>query len=191
MPRGTATLGRYESWAGVMGGILEVAGVTGFLTGRDRLHAEADKETTEWAALCKAWWSAYESRPITAKDVFEVVKDRGLLLDVWGGRTQQGALQRIGHALGARRDRVFGSYKLIHAGRDGVTRNAAYRLELPLKETPGTPKTPGKAVKRSLETGANAQNLTECFANVVPTKSGDADKTPGGTSTLLDSVNGH
>ena len=90
MPKGSATLGRYESWAGVLGGILKVAGVPGFLSGRERLHAEADKETTEWTALCEAWWSAYGERPVTAKDVFEIAQDRGLLLDVWGGRIHQG-----------------------------------------------------------------------------------------------------
>jgi hypothetical protein len=128
MPKDTGTLGRYEMWAGIMGGILEVAGVPGFLGGRERLHGEADKETTEWAALCDAWWSTFEKRPIAARELFDILKDRHLLLDVWGGRTQQGALQRIGHALGSRRDRVFGGYKIVSAGRDGVTRSAAYRL---------------------------------------------------------------
>ena len=39
MPQGSATLGRFESWAGIMGGILNVAGVPGFLEDRDRLHS--------------------------------------------------------------------------------------------------------------------------------------------------------
>lgn len=191
MPHGKATLGRYDSWAGVLGGILEVAGVPGFLSGRERLHTEADKETTEWAALCEAWWSSYGERPVTAKDVFEVAKDRGLLLDVWGGRTHQGALQRIGHALGSRRDRVFGSYKLVNAGRDGVTRNAAYRLEVPPRKTTETPETPGDMAETPSVAGHSGRDVSGCFADGIPETPGNADKTPGSVSTVLDDQNAH
>lgn len=129
MPEGKATLGRFESWAGIIGGILEVSVVSGFLSGRERLYNDADSETKEWAALCEAWWSAYGERPISARDLFKIVKGHNLLLDLWGGRTNQGALQRIGHALSSRRDRVFGGFKILPAGKDGVTRSAAYRLK--------------------------------------------------------------
>jgi hypothetical protein len=143
-----------------MGGILEVCEVSGFLGGRERLHAEADNATKEWAALCAAWWSSYEVRPVTAKDLFAVAKDHALLLDVWAGRTHQGALQRIGHALAARRDRVFGDYKIVTAGRDGVTRNAAYRLEeRGPDKTPETPETPEQAT----ETPSQTQNTGRVF----------------------------
>lgn len=74
LPQGASTLGRYETWAGTMGGILEVCEVPGFLGGRERLHAEADGETKEWSALCAAWWSSYEVRPVTAKDLFDIIK---------------------------------------------------------------------------------------------------------------------
>lgn len=158
MPKGTTTLGRYESWAGIMGGILGVAGVSGFLEGRERLHAEADKETTEWAALCEAWWSTFSERPIAARELFDILKDRHLLLDVWGGRTQQGALQRIGHALGSRRDRVFGGYKIVSAGRDGVTRSAAYRLIRIGNKTTENPETTGQGEDRPSQILRNAKS---------------------------------
>jgi putative DNA primase/helicase len=83
-PDGNVTLGSYESWARLMGGVL---GVSGFLTERERLYTEADRETADWCALCEAWWATYASLPVTAKDVFEVAQARGLLLSVWGGRT--------------------------------------------------------------------------------------------------------
>ncbi len=85
MPKGKATLGRFESWSGIIGGILEVSGVPGFLSGRERLYNDADSETKEWAALCEAWWSQYAERPVSAKDLFDILKDHSLLLDLWGG----------------------------------------------------------------------------------------------------------
>ena len=70
-----------------MGGILEVAGVPGFLGGRERLHAEADSETTEWAALTERWWVSYGPRAVTAKDLIRKwPKEYGLLLDLWTGK---------------------------------------------------------------------------------------------------------
>lgn len=142
-PKGAAMLGRFESWAGIIGGILEVSGVSGFLSGRERLYTDADSETREWAALCEAWWFAYGERPISAKDLFGILQEQNLLLDLWGGRTSQGALQRTGHALSSRRDRVFGGYKILPAGKDGVTRSAAYRLTKVGNKTTETTDTPG------------------------------------------------
>jgi hypothetical protein len=144
-PDGKATLGSYESWARLLGGVLGVSGVSGFLTERERLYTESDRETAEWCALCDAWWARYGGLPVTAKDVFAVAQAHGLLLSVWGGRTPLAAQQRFGHALGGMRDRVFGRFRLRSAGRDTQTRNAAYRLE-PMGDgakTPKTPETPG------------------------------------------------
>jgi hypothetical protein len=137
-PDGNVTLGSYESWARVMGGVL---GVSGFLTERERLYTEADRETADWCALCESWWSTYGRLSVTAKDVFEVAQAHGLLLNVWGGRTTLAAQQPFGHALAGMRDRVFGRFRLRSAGRDTQPRNAAYRLE-PIKDGTKTPKTP-------------------------------------------------
>ena len=145
-PRGAATLGRYESWAGVMGGILGVSGVPGFLGGRERLHSEADKETTEWASFCEAWWSTFGERAVTSSELFDVAKDRKLLLDLWGGRDALAASQRFGRGLTSRRDRVFGGFKLQNAGKDTVTKSNAYRLVRTPNRTPETPLNPVGAV---------------------------------------------
>ena len=142
MPKGEATLGRYESWAGVLGGILKVSGVSGFLSGRERLHSEADKETQEWAALLSNWWATYGERAATASEVFTVVKEHKMLLDLWAGREGLAASQRFGRALTNKRDRVFGGFKIMGAGRDAVSKSNAYRLARVPKQTPETPLNP-------------------------------------------------
>ena len=175
MPNGKTTLGRFESWAGIIGGILDVSVVSGFLSGRERLYNDADNETKEWAALCEAWWSTYAQRPISARDLFDILKERDLLLDLWGGRTSQGALQRIGHALSSRRDRVFGGYKILPAGKDGVTRSAAYRLERIGNKTTETTETTDDTLKTPLET----QNRHQWFSGgFEPTLPKTTDKPP-------------
>ena len=159
MPRGTATLGRYESWAGVLGGILSVSGVSGFLSGRERLHSEADKETQEWAALLSNWWSDYGERAVTASEVFTVVKERKMLLDLWAGRERLAAAQRFGRALTSRRDRVFGGFKLMNAGKDAVTNSNAYRLERVANQTPETRQTAFYTRETASETEAEPTGL--------------------------------
>ena len=129
MPSGTGTLGRFERWVEVMGGILRVAGVEGFMSNREALYSGADAETHGWTLLCQAWWEQYRERPITAKDVLEIAKDNNVVMDIWAGRNALGAQQRFGHALAARRDRVFGDYRIRKAGSDGETKSLAYRLE--------------------------------------------------------------
>ena len=196
MPRGQVTLGRYEAWGGVMGGILEVAGVPGFLGGRERLHAEADSETTEWAALTERWWASYGPRAVTAKDLFEVAKEYRLLLDLWTGKSQLSAMQRLGHALSQKRDRVFGGFRIRNAGKDSVTRNSAYRLEEVGKRTPETPGTPLEREEVPLETLEREAEEAGCFADETPAYPPNTRQTPGtetkhppntrGSSTVTD-----
>ena len=142
MPTSDATLGRFEDWAGVMGGVLGVMGVSGFLSNREQQKGR-DPESQEWVALCEAWWDQYQGLPITAKDVFDIAKSQGLLLDLWAGRSELAAQQRMGHALTRRMDRIFGKYQL-YSGGEGPTHNRSYRLARAGggNKTPQTPQTP-------------------------------------------------
>ncbi|MFH1531829.1 MAG: bifunctional DNA primase/polymerase, partial [Pseudomonadota bacterium] len=47
-PSGDETLGSYENWAAVIGGVLQVACVGGFLKNRAKFYERADQETTDW-----------------------------------------------------------------------------------------------------------------------------------------------
>jgi hypothetical protein len=173
-PEGQTTLGSYESWSRILGGILGVSGVSGFLGGRERLYSESDRETADWCALCERWWLAHACLPATAKDVFEVAKAHGLLLSVWGGRTDLAAQQRFGHALAAIRDRVFEALRVRSAGRDSRTGNAAYRLEAirDKGKTLETPETHIAHVETQAVPGGSGRGEAGVFGD-------DAPKTPG------------
>jgi hypothetical protein len=148
MPEGKEKLGSFEAWCAVMGGILGVSGVSGFLSGRQRLYESADHETTEWGFLCSAWFETFGNRPVAARDIFAVIKERELLLDLWGGRSELSALQRLGNALNAKRDRVFAGYTIRLAGKDSITKSNTYRLEQKtVHQTPVTPLNPVKHVQ--------------------------------------------
>lgn len=197
MPRGEASIGSFESWAGVMSGILNVAGVPGLLGGREMLHSHSDRETSEWSAFVQAWRERYEWHPVTARDLFDVLKERGLLLELWGGRKDISALQRLGHALKARRDRVYGDLRIRPAGQDAATRNAAYRLEPTASSEGGTkhpkhPQTPGSPSSTHVDAGcfdgAESRNTRNTRPSTQNTRS--ENTVQNGTSTTTPGVSG-
>jgi hypothetical protein len=47
-------LGSFENWTITVGGILEYAGINGFLRNADDMYAEADEESTQWEAFLLA-----------------------------------------------------------------------------------------------------------------------------------------
>lgn len=108
-PLGSATMGSYEAWAGVLGGVLDVAGVRGFLCDRADRIAEVDPEAAEWAGLLHAWMTdpALRGRR-AAGDLARCCAERGLLLGVLGDGSAMSQARRLGGALGRMRGRVLG-----------------------------------------------------------------------------------
>ena len=160
-PRGTARLGSFESWAATIGGILEVAGVPGFLTGRAELYETANAEPQEWAALLEALHRHHGSESIGARDVLTAMKALDVCSDYWEGKQQGSAVRRVGRAVSQRRDRVFGGYRIRLAGKT-ATGNAGYRIEPSggdQKKTPETPKTPDEG-QETLSGTVNPENVS-------------------------------
>ena len=130
MPDGKQTLGRFESWTKVLGGILDVIEVVGFLENRGSVYTTAS-ERDEWLTLCEEWWRVHEAIHVTAKDILAILSSRGgLLLDLWGAKKELAACQSIGRAVLRRRDQVFGDYTIRRADTpDASTGSTAYYLD--------------------------------------------------------------
>ena len=150
MPKSDSTLGSFEDWVSVMGGVLEVAGVSGLLENRDQLMSASDRESQEWAAIVHRWREAHGGNAVTAKDLLKLAKEHDLLLDLWAGRSGVAGQQRFGHALRAHRDRVYGEWAIRQAGTDAYTRNNAWRLgEKDIAAGPDDPEPGRKYFRRS------------------------------------------
>ncbi|MCZ6689947.1 MAG: hypothetical protein O7H41_10120 [Planctomycetota bacterium] len=74
-PTGTLSLGSFESWSDVIGGILKFAGIEGFLANRERFYGRADRDTAAWEAFIAAWWEKHGANPVGVKDLFELEND--------------------------------------------------------------------------------------------------------------------
>jgi hypothetical protein len=103
-PPGNQTLGMFESWAQTIGGILEVAGVKGFLGNLQEFYSSADEEGAIWRVFVCAWWNARKNQEVKAAELFSIAIDAGMHL---GEKSEQSQKVRLGQKINDARDRVF------------------------------------------------------------------------------------
>lgn len=103
-PAGTVTLGSYEAWARVVGGVVQTAGLPGWMEARAARVAAATPEEGEWAALVA--WLATRDSEVSASDVVEAALAQDLLLRILGDGSRTSMVGRMGRALRAQAGRV-------------------------------------------------------------------------------------
>lgn len=101
-PPGLRVLGMYESWARVVGGILKVAGLEGFLSNLDDLYETADRDGTELRGFIAAWWAAHGSERRAGADLVKLEPLPGRVAEKDTGR-----VRRLGNLLADLRGRRF------------------------------------------------------------------------------------
>jgi hypothetical protein len=112
-PETTASLGGFESWSEVMGGILKVAGIPAFLDNLPMFYERADAESEQWRAFVAAWWTRFGDEPVGVAKLYELVDDAGIDLGKGSDRSQK---TRLGNHLKRSRDRRYGDLRLESAG---------------------------------------------------------------------------
>jgi putative DNA primase/helicase len=105
-PAGATTLGMFESWARVMGGILDVAAVPGFLGNLTEFYDAADAEGTEVRAFLAAWWDKHRDAEMEPGRLFELATTGGSALDI-EAKSEQGRRVKFGQRLASLRDRRY------------------------------------------------------------------------------------
>jgi len=126
-PPGSQTLGSFEQWSEVMGGILETADIPGFLEDAIAFYESADTEGAEWRAFVSAWWEAHGKRQITATELLQLAESHDLIGFATEGKSLRAQKTKLGICLGRQRDRRFGDFK-VAAEMDGHTKTKVYRL---------------------------------------------------------------
>ena len=126
-PLSRAQLGSFEEWAMVMGGVLEVAGVEGFLGNLDDLYANADTEGEAWREFTLAWWEQHGDSPINVATLAELCERLDLMAQIRGDGSVRSQQTRLGRALHDVRDRVFGELQIV-VGAEDRKKRTLYRL---------------------------------------------------------------
>lgn len=118
-------MGSFESYCRVIGGILDVAGIQGFLANRATFFEAADGETAAWHTLICAWRNhgVFSQRAITAGELFGVVQQ----IDgfpIGGSAAEQGQRVAFGKMLAQQRERVFA----VNTGTEEKPKNETLRI---------------------------------------------------------------
>ena len=118
----------------MVGGILDVAGVPGFLGNAKELYDQLDPEREEWLAFFGTWWEVFEDEAVVTATLFDMARDRELLGSVLEGgkkgESDQAKKVRLGKAVMRRKEQVLGQWQVAV---DGGTLHRArqYRLVMP------------------------------------------------------------
>lgn len=102
------TLGSFERWSQLVGGVLESVGIEGFLDNQISENAEAVKEDEGWAEFLDRWWELYGSAEQTTGVLYGVAKP---IIELYG-KDEEGLKKSLGRQLGQRKDRVYGTKKI-------------------------------------------------------------------------------
>jgi len=155
-PRGHKTIGSYENWGGVIGGILETAGIPGFLGNLEEMMAASDAEGAAWSAFISAWWDRFGTAEVGTSDLFDLTLacDPPLRLS---GQNEQARRTSLGASIKRMRDRIFrlGDVSLRLASARRVQGALKWQLEI-VSETNSS--TSASQVREPLGEGVSLQN---------------------------------
>jgi hypothetical protein len=110
-PKGQERLGMFESYSQVIGGILQVLGIPGFLATREELSELADDDANELSPLIPKWRDRFDSSPVGVAQLLSLCNEIPSLQ--W---TDGNAHIRLGKLIRANRDRAFGEVTVASAG---------------------------------------------------------------------------
>ena len=132
-PRASRTIGSYENWAQIIGGVLEVAGIPGFLGNLDEMMEASDSEGAVWRSFVSAWWDRFGTAEVGTVDLFAIAQTLEPPLPLGTGNDQSQRV-RLGKALPKMRDRIFrcGDLDLRLASEGKYQGAARWRLQIVL-----------------------------------------------------------
>jgi len=77
-PRAVRPLGSFEAWCNVIGGMLEAAGVEGFLANADTMFEQADSEAAQWETFLLALAEMSDGQSFRVTDIVDGLEGRPL-----------------------------------------------------------------------------------------------------------------
>jgi hypothetical protein len=143
--------GMFEAWAEVVGGVLESAGIEGFLANVGEVYEEAEASPFLERArgLVAMWWQRFGEEAVTVAQLVEAAQEEELEPAAQEKREKDRQARRLGTMLHRLRGRVFAleatTVRVTKAGVDAHRKQGLWRL-VPLgtprevREVAGSPK---------------------------------------------------
>jgi len=125
-PENIPTLGMFEDWCEVMGGILMANGIPGFLGNVEEFYEASDAENKIMRSFIREWWNRHRQKEIGVKELYDINSELEMPFDLGKGNERSQRIQ-LGLLLSNMRDRQIDNYRVM----PGKTYNRAqrYRLE--------------------------------------------------------------
>jgi hypothetical protein len=127
-PEPTTTVGSFESWSEVVGGILESCGYEAFLGNRELLRSKGAHELEEWKGFVGAWHQEHGRKPVPSSDLRKLAESKSLLSDIIYSDSAKGRSTQMTNALKKKEGRVFGNLKIVEGKRDRSHNVSRWRL---------------------------------------------------------------
>ena len=117
-PEGKVVMGSYEQWSKVMGGILEVNGINGFLGNLQNLYHQSDAEGQAWKAFVDEWWKQLGAQQVGVVKLYDIASPAfGDPIDLnLGDGNERSQKTRLGRLLVQNRDKKFGGLMITADG---------------------------------------------------------------------------
>lgn len=129
----TKTIGSFEAWANIVGGIIEHIGLNGFLDSKNENYSEVDAELADWQDFTRAWWSKFKNLPQRVSSLYQICESYELLSSMLGSGSDKSRQTKLGIELKNKVGRIFGNYR-VKLSKDAGGHGKFYQLELLLAE---------------------------------------------------------
>jgi DNA primase len=126
MPKATLTLGMFDDWAAVLGGILEANDIGGFLGNLKEFYTTADLIADGWPEFLSLWWNQFAETAVKAQEVMPLASKAELDVD---------SVYKLGHRLSNEREKLCdiaipGGKMRVRLAHAGMYQNAhTWKLE--------------------------------------------------------------
>ena len=118
----------------MIGGILQAAGIQGFLGNIQAFYQSSDEEIQTLKTFVHHWWETYQDKEVGVTELYQLIKDKTIPLDLGKNQSERSEKTVLGKILSGQRDRRIGKYRIRQEG----TKQGAQQYRLTLVENEPT-----------------------------------------------------
>jgi hypothetical protein len=123
------SLGGFEEWSAVVGGILGFVGVNGFLGNLNELYNRSDMESAQWEVFLRALWREFGTEPFSTAKVVSNINEKDTLREALPDplaealQANKAVSHRLGREFSKRAERRYGDKEQLFLERAGDDRH--------------------------------------------------------------------
>ena len=132
-PLSEKTIGGCERCVKILGGILEAAGIEGFIDNLSTFNTESDEESEQRRALVELWFDKYGENPVIASDLLYFANEDVCIPEVIKMKADKEKCAALGRYISRIQNKVVGFYKVkkIPGRHRGGTRYYLEKIDDP------------------------------------------------------------